>query len=257
MNKPLVSVIIPAYNCANYIEKSIESALLQKVPLEIIVINDCSIENLDEVMLKYRDNPRIRYIHNEKNLGVAMTRNKAVQLAEGAYIAFLDSDDYWAEGKLEKQLDLMEKTGDVLCSTARELMTPEGECTGRIIPVKQRITYRELLKHNSINCSSVLVKTEVAKEFPMCHEDSHEDYIMWLQILKKYGKACAVNEPLLKYRVSDQGKSGSKLQSARMTFKVYRYLGFGMIQTVLCFCSYAFHGIKKHYLSKNRYFIFI
>ena len=113
------------------------------------------------------------------------------------------------------------------------------------------VYYKELLKHNSINCSSVLIQTEVAKEFPMHHEDSHEDYIMWLEILKKYGKACAVNEPLLKYRLSNKGKSGSKLNSAKMTFKVYRYMGFGMIQSLVCFVSYAFNGVWKYYFGKN------
>lgn len=251
MNQPRVSVIIPAYNCAESIGKAIDSALLQNIPLEVIVINDCSKDNLDEIMMKYHDNDKVRYIKNKQNLGAAKARNKGVTLARGEYVAFLDGDDYWAEHKLDKQLKLMEETKTVLCSTARELMTPEGECTGRIIPVKPIITYKELLKHNSINCSSVLIKTEVAKEFPMCHEDSHEDYIMWLKILKKYGKSSAVNEPLLKYRLSNQGKSGSKLHSAKMTFKVYRYMGFGMIQSIVCFCSYAFHGVKKYYLDKN------
>lgn len=250
MNQPLVSVIIPAYNCSESISKAIDSALSQKVELEVIVLNDCSKDQLDDVMQKYQENDNVKYIKNEKNLGAAKTRNKGVTLAKGKYVAFLDGDDYWAEDKLEKQLKLLKETGTVLCSTARELLTPDGECTGRVIPVKPVITYRELLKHNSINCSSVVVKTEVAKEFPMHHEDSHEDYIMWLEILKKYGKACAVNEPLLKYRLSNQGKSGSKLHSAQMTFKVYRYMGFGMKQSVLCFASYAFHGVKKYYFNK-------
>ena len=249
MNQPIVSVIIPAYNCAESIGKAIDSALMQKVQLEVIVLNDCAKDNLDDVMQKYQNYENVRYIKNEKNLGAAKTRNKGFILAKGEYVAFLDGDDYWAEHKLDKQLKLMEETKTVLCSTARELMTPEGECTGRVIPVKTVITYKELLKHNSINCSSVLLKTEVAKEFPMHHEDSHEDYIMWLEILKKYEKACAVNEPLLKYRLSNQGKSGSKLRSANMTFKVYRYMGFGMLQSLLCFASYAFHGVKKYYLS--------
>ena len=247
MNQAKVSVIIPAYNCAESIGKAIDSALMQKVPLEVIVLNDCSKDNLDDVMQKYQDYDNVRYIKNEKNLGAAKTRNKGVGLAKGEYVAFLDGDDYWAEHKLDKQLRLMDETKTVLCSTARELMTPEGKCTGRVIPVKPVITYKELLKHNSINCSSVLVKTEVAKEFPMHHEDSHEDYIMWLEILKKYGKACAVNEPLLKYRLSNRGKSGNKLQSARMTFQVYRYMGFGMIKSIVCFCSYALHGVWKYY----------
>ena len=250
MNQPLVSVIIPAYNCAESIIKAIDSALSQEVTLEVIVLNDCSKDQLDDVMKKYQGHDNVKYIKNEKNMGAAKTRNKGVALAKGEYVAFLDGDDYWAEGKLEKQLKLMKETRTVLCSTARELLTPDGEGTGRVIPVKPVITYNELLKHNSINCSSVVVKTEVAKEFPMHHEDSHEDYIMWLEILKKYGKACAVNEPLLKYRLSNQGKSGSKLHSAKMTFKVYRYMGFGMIQSIMCFVSYAFHGVKKYYFNK-------
>ena len=251
MDKIKVSVIIPAYNCANYISKAIDSALLQNVSLEVIVINDCSKDHLDDVMKKYAKNKRVKYVKNQQNLGAAATRNKGVNMAEGEYVAFLDGDDYWADAKLEKQLKVLKETKTVICSTARELLTSEGVCTGRIIPVKNQITYRDLLKHNSINCSSVLIKTEVAKEFPMCHEDSHEDYIMWLNILKKYGKASAVNEPLLKYRLSDQGKSGSKFQSAKMTFKVYRYMGFGMFKSMLCFCSYALHGVWKYYFGKN------
>lgn len=81
----------------------------------------------------------------------------------------------------------------------------------------------------------------------MHHEDSHEDYIMWLEILRKYEFACGVNEPLLVYSLSNTGKSGSKLKSAAMTFKVYRYMGFSISKSCLCFCSYAFQGVKKYW----------
>lgn len=250
MTKPLVTVIIPAYNCSKYISQAIDSALGQDVPLEIIVINDRSTDAVDMVMEKYRDNPAVLYITNEKNMGVAKTRNKGVALAKGKYVAFLDGDDCWAEQKLKKQLAALEKSGDVLCCTAREMITPEGESTGKIIPVKTVITYKKLLYHNSINCSSVLIRTDVAREFPMHHEDSHEDYIMWLEILQKYRTACGINEPLLKYRMSNTGKSGSKFQSAKMTFKAYRYMGFSMIKCITCFCSYTFHGIWKYFLHR-------
>ena len=252
MEKPLVSVIMPAYRCADMIPLSIDSALCQNVPLEILVINDCSPDNLDEVMARYQDVPEVVYIKNEHNLGAAQSRNRGVSLARGEYVAFLDSDDQWEPGKLQKQLAALEKSGAVLCATGRELLTPEGERTGRIIPVPEKLTYRELLKHNSINCSSVLLKAEVAREFPMHHEDSHEDYIMWLEILSKYEKAVGVNEPLLLYRTSNTGKSGSKLHSAKMTFKVYRYMGFGPVKSLACFCSYALHGVYKHYLSGKK-----
>ena len=249
MSEPLISVVIPAYNCAGVIGRAIDSALAQKVALEILVLDDGSSDGLEAVMAGYEGNEAVRFAKNEKNLGAAATRNRGVTLARGKYVAFLDADDYWTEDKLVRQLALIEQTGCVLCCTARELMTPEGELTGKVIPVKEKISYRELLKHNSINCSSVLILTDVAREFPMHHEESHEDYIMWLEVLQKYGSACAINEPLLKYRLSNTGKSGSKLQSAKMTFGVYRCMGFGLCRSMLLFAGYAFHGVKKYALS--------
>ena len=248
MRNPLVSVIIPAYKCAHTISCAIDSALSQDVDLEILVINDCSTDNLDEVMSSYAGDPRVRYLKNEKNLGASGSRNRGVSLAAGEYVAFLDSDDCWLPGKLSRQLKLLEETGCILCCTGRELVDENKKSTGRIISVQERISYRDLLKGNTISCSSVILPTKVAREFPMEHEDSHEDYIMWLRILRKYGSACGINEPLLRYTVSTTGKSGSKLKSARMTWKVYRYMEFSFLQSVACFVSYAFHGVKKHWL---------
>ncbi len=251
MSKPLISVVIPAYNCAEYISRSIESALSQDVEKEIIVIDDCSSDSTPEIIQQYCGIDGFIFYKNETNLGAAETRNKAVKLASGQYIAFLDGDDFWSEDKLKLQLEAITKSGCVLCCTARELVSPKGESLKHFIPVKECITYKELLKHNQISCSSVLIKREVALEFPMHHEDSHEDYIMWLEVLQKYKSACGINLPLLKYRLSNTGKSGGKLKSAAMTFKAYRYMGFGMIKSLLCFASYALNGVKK-YLFKGR-----
>ncbi len=247
MVQPLITVVIPAYNCAGVITHAIDSALKQDVALEILVLDDGSADGLDQVMTRYADVQAVQYLKNPQNMGASATRNRGISLARGKYVAFLDADDYWLAGKLNRQLTLLEETGCVLACTARELMTPEGALTGRIIPVKERISYRELLKHNSINCSSVLIRTDVAREFPMCHDDSHEDYIMWLKVLSKYGEAVGINEPMLKYRLSATGKSGNKLRSAKMTFLVYRYMGFSIPKSMGCFCSYAFHGVKKYF----------
>lgn len=242
----LVTVIIPAYNCAATIEQAIDSALMQEVPLELLVLDDRSTDSLDQVMEQYRQVPQVHYLHNSENLGAAGTRNRGVSLARGRYVAFLDADDWWAEGKLRAQLEALEREQVVLCSTARELVTPEGELTGRVIGVREQITYRSLLRHNCINCSSVLLLREVAREFPMTHEDAHEDYITWLRILKKYGRAVAIDKPFLKYRLTTTGKSGSKLQSARMTYRTYRYAGFGRIRAGGLFLAYAVNGVVKY-----------
>jgi len=247
MNEILVSVIIPAYRCANFISKAVDSVLSQDVPLEIFVINDCSPDNLDPIVEPYRKLPYFHYLKNETNLGVAQTRNKGVQLAKGEYIAFLDADDYWEADKLKKQLKLIREKDAVICSTARELITLNGSLTGYIIPVQTEFSFEDLRLQNQINCSSVLIKRKVALEFPMHHDDCHEDYLMWLEVLEKYGKCYAINEPLLKYRITDTGKSGSKWNSAKMTYRTYRRMGFGFFRSAFYFLNYAFHGMRKYF----------
>ena len=246
MNKPLVSVIMPVYNGEKYIRKAVESVYEQGVSLELLVIDDGSTDHTEEVLSAYEGREDFRYIKNQQNMGAAGSRNRGVGLAQGTYIAFLDADDWWESGKLKEQLKRLEETGYVLCSTGRELMKADGSSTGRTIPVKEKITYRELLKHNSINCSSVILRRDVAREFPMEHDDSHEDYITWLKILRKYDCAAGINKPYLKYRLSEGGKSRNKLKSAAMTYNVYRYAGYGRIRSCIFFCSYAVHGIWKY-----------
>ncbi len=243
----MVSVIIPVYNCSGYISHAIDSVLEQKVDLEVIVIDDHSDDDIDMMLSKYSHLDNVIYLKNSSNLGVAETRNKGVELSKGEYIAFLDGDDIWAPDKLQKQLEALESGNYALCATARELIDVNGKSLNRIIPVKSELTYKELLKHNSINCSSVLMKADIAREFPMHDDDCHEDYIMWLEVLKKYRKAVGVNEPLLKYRVSDNGKSGNKFKSAIMTFRVYRRIGLSLPKSVSCFLSYTFNGFKKYF----------
>lgn len=243
---PQISVIMPVYNGEKYIARAVQSVYAQDVPLELIIIDDGSVDGTREALIPWENRPDFVYIKNERNLGAAGSRNRGVSVAKGRYVAFLDADDWWEEGKLAAQLAALEMTGDVICSTGRDLMNPDGTFTGKYIPVKSRLDYHELLKHNSINCSSVLILREVALEFPMEHDDSHEDYITWLKILQEYKTASGIDEPLLNYRLTSKGKSGNKLKSAGMTFKVYRYMGFGMGRSLCCFISYALNGIWKY-----------
>lgn len=246
MTQPLVSVIMPVYNGAAYIKKAADSVFLQEVPLELLVIDDCSTDGTREVLASYEGRKDFYYYRNQTNQGAASSRNRGIREARGRYIAFLDADDWWAEGKLKAQLELLERTGSVLCSTGRELMNPDGTSAGKYIPVKERISYRDLLSHNSINCSSVLVRREAALEYPMEHDDSHEDYLTWLKILKRYGPAAGINRPYLKYRLTEGGKSRNKWKSAVMTYRVYRYMGYHPLKSMAYFVSYALHGLWKY-----------
>ena len=241
-----MSVIIPVYNGEKYICQAVDSAFAQDVPLEVIVIDDGSRDATGALLERYRQMEGFRVRRLERNQGAARARNLGVTMAEGEYVAFLDADDWWTRGKLSAQLEAMKSTGYVLCTTGRELMNPDGSSTGRYIPVHRQISYSDLLRHNSINCSSVLILRSAALEFPMEHDDSHEDYIAWLRILKKYGYAAGINRPYLKYRLSEGGKSRDKTKSAVMTYRAYRYVGLGRARSLVCFVSYALHGLWKY-----------
>lgn len=248
MTDKKVSVVIPSYNSGRTIRQAVESALEQSVQVEVIIVDDGSQDDTESVLNAYRDDSRVRIIRNECNMGVAASRNRGVKEAASPYVAFLDSDDVWLPGKLEKQLELMNRTQSVLCSTARELISETGERTGRVIQVPESVTYRQLLRGNVINCSSVLVDRQAILKYPMGNDNIHEDYICWLQMLREYGTAVAVNEPLILYRQTRNSKSGSKLSSARKTFAVYRKMGYGLVRSCIYFVCYAVNGVIKYLL---------
>ena len=103
-----VSIIMPAYNAEKYIEEAIYSVLAQThKEWELIIIDDCSSDNTEQIVLKYvSKDTRIRYLKNPVNLGVSKSRNLGIKKSKNDWIAFLDSDDCWENDKLEKQLKL-------------------------------------------------------------------------------------------------------------------------------------------------------
>jgi teichuronic acid biosynthesis glycosyltransferase TuaG len=167
-------------------------------------------------------------------------------------VAYLDADDWWRADKIERQLVKLQETGADVCYSGRELMRADGESTGRIIKASEHVTYRQLLKNNVIPCSSVLLKRSEALAYPMTHDELHEDYIVWLQMLRDGKRFVGIDEPLLKSRMAENGKSRDKLRSAKMTYGVYRYLGIPRWKAWYYFCCYAVSGIKK-YKGKRSY----
>ena len=107
MEEELVSIIMPSYNTGKFIKETINSVIAQTYSnWELIIVDDCSTDNTDEIVKSINDN-RIIYLKNETNSGAAISRNKALREAKGRWIAFLDSDDLWKNYKLEKQIKFM------------------------------------------------------------------------------------------------------------------------------------------------------
>lgn len=251
-----ISVIMPAFNAEKTIECAIVSVINQEYnPLEIIVIDDCSSDATAEIVKRFeKEDSRIRLICNESNKGVAYSRNAGVKEAKYDLIAFLDSDDCWAEGKLQEQTKLLFKHPDsAICFTGTSYINEDERKAGYTLEAPSRVTYNDILKQNVMSCSSVLAKKEMLLKHPMPDDRNvHEDLAVWLGILKETPYAVGLNEPMLIYRLSSDGKSGNKLKAAMMQIKTYKICNVPPLKGLYYFGVYALKNIKKYHLLKMK-----
>jgi len=244
----LVSVVMPAYNCEKYITDSINSVIKQTYTnWELIVIEDCSRDNTLNVIndLQLLDN-RIRVYKNSENSGVSKTRNKGIAEAKGDWIAFLDSDDLWEENKLDVQMQYAKKNNANFLFTGVRYIDENGEDYKGIFNVPEKVNYKGLLKQNVISCSSVFVKKSFFSDIQMENDNIHEDFCVWLKILRIEDYACGINEPLLIYRISRNSKSGNKIKSLKMAYRTYRYVGINPIKAWYLMFFYIIKNVKKY-----------
>lgn len=245
-----VSIVMPAWNAEKTIGQAIQSVMDQTHEnFELIVVDDGSDDGTLSIAKAYSERDcRIRVLENTKNLGVSQSRNNGVQAARYDWIAFLDSDDLWEATMLETQVrTILRDSGCSICFTGSAFMNERGEKYGYTLSVPERMTYRSLLKQNLITCSSVLVKKEALLRHPM-HNDPliHEDFALWLQILREEPYAVGINEPLVIYRLSKSSKSGSKLRAAKMQWRTYRYIGLRPMSAIAYFVIYANRNLHKY-----------
>ena len=133
-----------------------------------------------------------------------------------------------------QQLKLTEQYPEmVVCYTASSFIDDSGEPYGYVMPALEKITYEALLRKNLMSCSSVMVRASVMKNIKMPGDKIHEDYFVWLTILRKYNVAYGINEPLLIYRLCKNSKSSNRVRSAKMLFLTYRKVGYGFINSFI------------------------
>ena len=139
----MISIITPNYNCGDYISETIESVLLQTYSnWELIIVDDCSSDDSYKIALDYaKKDSRIKVIRNETNLGTAISRNKALDIAKGDYIAFLDSDDLWEKDKLELQLNFMQENNCDFSFSQYDLIDEKGLSLNKTAKVIKHLTY--------------------------------------------------------------------------------------------------------------------
>ena len=246
----MISVIIPTYNRAGTILRSVNSVLNQTYKdLELLIIDDGSTDNTKELLEQINDD-RIRYIYLGANSGASNARNAGVSYASGEWIAFQDSDDAWKPEKLELQLKFMKSNNYCFTFTAYDVFKDSKDVRRKIFAVPQRINYKQFLKNSVIGCLTVVVDKERIQDFHM--ESGYlEDTLTWMHYLQKGIIAYGLNKNLASYRITKGSKSSNKIENAGRYYQcLKKQKGIGTISRIYYFMCYAYHAVKKRLFSK-------
>jgi len=224
---PLVSVVIPSYNHAQYLGRALQSVIDQTYNnWEIIVVDNHSTDNTDKVIEYYSD-PRIRYFKIQNNGIIAISRNIAIKAALGEWIAFLDSDDWWRPDKLKVCIENINKGVDIIHHDLGIISNKYNFLKRRLIKSRQLklpITLDLIVNGNALATSSVMVKRKLLIQVSGMSENpalvAAEDYNTWLRISQLSDGFKYIPELLGFYQIHNMGTSSSKDMSIPKTFAI-------------------------------------
>lgn len=220
----LVSIIMPLYNCENYVSKTIDSVIAQTYTLwELVIVDDCSTDKSVAIIEDYiKGDSRIRLHKLNRNSGAAVARTKAMEIAEGEYMAFLDSDDLWDKCKLEKQIGFMKSNNYSFTCTAYEQVDEFGAKTGKVIHTLKKTDYNRLLLDCPVGNSTVMYNVDAMGKFEVPNIRKRNDDALWLQMLKKEKYIYGMPEVLAYYTVRQGSISHNKVKVIKYHWILYR-----------------------------------
>lgn len=241
-----VSILMPLYNCASSLARSVGSVRAQTYQgWELLLIDDGSSDGTADLAQKLAaDDRRIRVLTMPANKGAAAARNHGLEHAKGRYIAFLDADDRWRPEKLQRQLQFMKRHDAALSFTAYSRVGDQGALKERV-PAMAVVTYNTLLKRNIIGCLTAIYDSKQVGKIPMPELWRQHDFALWLQIVRQSGPAYGLDEDLAIYQVASGSLSGNKLAGALDNWRIYRRLEkLTLLKSLWCFANYASFGIR-------------
>ncbi len=241
---PHVSIIMPAWNAASTIAESIESVQQQSCGnWELLIVDDASSDATPEIAASaaQRD-ARIRLLAQPTNAGPGRARNLALREATGRFVAFLDADDLWLTGKLERQIQEMQRRGAGILASGYRRMSANGHLMGRTISPPQRITMRHVRFSNPIGTLTAVVDLDRTGPFrmPNCYYD---DFALWVMLLQRGIQAVGIPDDLARYRLNPNGLSANKFRSARHSWHVLRSANRGPL-VLPAFARYIARGLR-------------
>jgi len=244
----LVSIIIPYYKKELYLEQSIRSILNQTYQnFEIILIND-DPENKIFISKFSKLDHRIKLVHNENNLGAGLSRNKGLEIANGEYIAFCDSDDLWKNNKIEFQIELMKRLNFTFSFTGYDIIDENNNfIKSRKAP--SYVDFQKLRSSCDIGLSTVMIRKDVFEnvKYRFANLRTKEDYVLWLKLAKDKITMKSIQENLTSWRKSKNSLSSSVIQKIVDGYKVYRiYLKYSRLRSLYHLVILSINFILKN-----------
>jgi glycosyltransferase involved in cell wall biosynthesis len=223
--QPLLSIILPAYNCERFLRQTMDSLLSQTYThFELIIINDGSTDGTDAIIRSYSDE-RIAYHQNEGNKGLIYTLNRGIALAKGSFIARMDADDICAPARMSTQVAWLESNpGTAVCSSFVAFIDENGHPAGDWPLDRQTASaaaIRQTMPHtNCIAHPSIMARTVLLQQYRYApYQKNIEDYDLWLRLLADGVVIEKIPEALLYYRVHSASITGSILKKTNPFFK--------------------------------------
>ena len=242
----LVSIVMPLYDAQRFIAQAIESVLSQSYEyFELLIVDDKSTDNSVAIVKKYmNEDKRIKLFLLDANCGPVAARNRAIKEAKGRYIAFLDSDDVWLTDKLYRQIEFMEENHLVLTYSAYETMDENAHYINTR-KCFSPASYKDMLKSNRIgNLTGIYDVAFFGKVY--MKDVGHEDYVMWLHLLKQITSTKGIEEPLARYRISSSSLSSNKIKALVWQWHIYRKIEkLNFLQSFYYFGYYVYNAVKK------------
>ncbi len=248
--KELISIIIPYFKKKKYLEKTIQSIAKQTYQkFEVILIYD-DIDNSDLKFVKYalRKIKNKKIIINKKNLGVGMSRNLGIKIAQGKFIAFLDADDTWHKDKIKEQVIYMKKN-KVDFSYSSYSINDKNMKMLKTIKAPKKVMFKDLLFACNIGLSSVMIKAYLLKYEKFTSLKTQEDYLLWLKLSRRNIKMEGITKTLMCWRKTDNSLSSSTIQKLKDAFLIYnRHLNLSIIKSTYHVLLLSMNFLRKRYL---------
>ncbi len=243
----LVSIISPTYNSEEFISETINSIINQTYQnWELLITDDCSNDNTVQVINKHiLKDQRIKLFQLKENSGVGVARNNSIKNAKGRYIAFCDSDDLWLPKKLEVQLEYLLNNKAGFTYSSYLIQDEKQNRIGKIIGPK-KISYNKILRNNYVGCLTAIYDTKALGKMFMPDIRKRQDWVLWINIIKKLGVVQGISEPLAIYTVRKDSVSRNKLNLIKYNWIVYyEALNFSLAKSIFSMIQFLYFYARK------------